>query len=337
MRNRAGDGSGEVKTNEFISVHPLDPGDAQFVAKMRVMAAPAKGVSRGVERRGQFDAVMASVLAPNDVKSEVETIGGVPGTWVRPANARPGCALLHLHGGWFNFGSAAAFTNFVGQIAARVGANAFIPDYRLAPEHPFPTATEDVWACYRGLAQKGYRRIVLTGDSAGGNLALGLANRIVEASGLPDAELVGVAVFSPVTDLTLSGETYETRADADPLFTRAQIAQLVQAYLRGADPKGALASPMAGPVAGLPPVRVHVGDDEVLLDDSRRYIAKAIAADVDAKIDVWMGMPHGFVGRVGTLKAADLAMDAVGVFLGERLGAPPASRCNGPGCTGVSS
>ena len=306
-----------LKTNDFASVHPLDPDDAQFVARMRVMAAPAKGISRGVEARGQFDAVMSSVLAPNNVRSDADAIGGVPGTWVRPASARPECALLHLHGGWFNFGSAAAFTNLVGQIAARVGVSAFIPDYRLAPEHPFPAAAEDVWACYRGLAQKGYRRIVLTGDSAGGNLALGLAARI--AGGLAEAELVGVAVFSPVTDLTLSGETYQTRADADPLFTRAQVAQLVQAYLRGADPNGALASPLAGPVAGLPPVRLHVGDDEVLLDDSRRYVARAIVEGVDAKLDVWMGMPHGFVGRVGALKAADQAMDEVGAFLAERL------------------
>ena len=308
-----------LKMNDFTSIHPLDPDDAPFVAKMRVMAAPAKGVSRGVEARGQFDAVMASVLAPNNMRSEADTIGGVPGTWVRPANARPGCALLHLHGGWFNFGSAAAFTNLVGQIAARIAVSAFIPDYRLAPEHSFPAATDDVWACYQGLAQKGHRRIVLTGDSAGGNLALGLAARIVGTGRSTDAELVGVAAFSPVTDLTLSGASYETRADADPLFTRAQVAQLVQAYLRDADPNKALASPLAGPVAGLPPVRLHVGDDEVLLDDSRRYVAKAIAAGVDAKLDVWMGMPHGFVGRVGALKAADQAMDAVGVFLAEVL------------------
>ena len=313
-----------LKTNDFASVRPLDPDDKQFVAKMRIMAASAKGIWHGVEARGQFDAVMASVLAPNDVRSDADVIGGVPGTLVRPANARPECALLHLHGGWFNFGSAAAFANLVGQIAARIGISAFIPDYRLAPEHPFPAAAEDVWACYRGLAQKGYRRIVFTGDSAGGNLALGLAGRIVGEGGLAEAELVGVAVFSPVTDLTLSGESYETRADADPLFTRAQVAQLVQAYLRGADPNGALASPLAGPVAGLPPVRLHVGDDEVLLDDSRRYVVRAIAAGVDAKLDVWMGMPHGFVGRVGTLKAADQAMDAVGVFLAERLGAAAA-------------
>jgi epsilon-lactone hydrolase len=307
-------------TNAFISAHPLDAGDAQFVAKMRLMAAPAKGVARGVEDRAQFDSLMASVLAPNNVKSEADTIGGVPGTWVRPSSARPGCALLHLHGGWFNFGSAAAFANLVGQIAVRINAAAFIPDYRLAPEHPFPAATADVWACYRGLAQKGYRRIVLTGDSAGGNLALGLAGRIVGAGGSADLELAGIAVFSPVTDLALSGESYETRAAADPLFTRGQVAQLVRAYLGDADPTDALASPLAGPVAGLPPLRVHVGDDEVLLDDSRRYVAKAVAAEVDAKLDIWMGMPHGFVGRVGALNAADQAMDAVGVFLAGRLG-----------------
>lgn len=309
-----------LKTNDFASVRPLDPDDAQIAAKMRVMTLPAKGVSRGVEARGQFDAVMASVLAPNNVRFEAGTIGDVPGTWVRPANARPGCALLHLHGGWFNFGSAAAFTNLVGQIATRVGVSAFIADYRLAPEHPFPAATDDVWACYKGLAQKGYRRLVLTGDSAGGNLALGLAGRIVSAGNSIDADLVGVAVFSPVTDLTLSGESYVTRAEADPLFARAQVAQLVQAYLRDADPGDPLASPLAGPLDGLVPVRVHVGDDEVLLDDSLRYVARAIIDGVDAKLDVWMGMPHGFIGRVGALKAADKAMDEVGAFLAEMLG-----------------
>jgi acetyl esterase/lipase len=136
---------------------------------------------------------------------------------------------------------------------------------------------------------------------------------------LVGAELAGIAVFSPVTDLALSGDSYETRAEADPLFTRPQVAQLVQAYLRDTNPTDRLASPLAGPLTGLPPVRVHVGDDEVLLDDSHRYFAKALANDVDAKLDIWMGMPHGFIGRIGMLKAADRSMDAVGVFLAERL------------------
>jgi epsilon-lactone hydrolase len=131
--------------------------------------------------------------------------------------------------------------------------------------------------------------------------------------------LVGAAVVSPVTDLTLSGRTYETRADADPLFTRPQVAELVRSYLERADANDPLASPLRGRLSGLPPVRIHVGDDEVLLDDSRRYVEGAAAAGVDARLEVWMGMHHGFVGNIGMVKAAPLALDALGQFLTERL------------------
>jgi epsilon-lactone hydrolase len=94
---------------------------------------------------------------------------------VVPARECPGReAILHLHGGWFNLGSAQAFRNLVGHIAARTGVDAFLPDYRLAPEHPFPAATEDVRACYLGLIERGFSKVAITGDSAGGNLALGL-------------------------------------------------------------------------------------------------------------------------------------------------------------------
>src|SRR5690242_21893871 len=121
---------------------------------------------------------MESVVPRDDVAIETETLGGIPGLWVKPASARPGEAILHLHGGWFNFGSAKADRHLVGHIAARAGARAFIPDYRLAPEHPFPAATDDVLACYQGLAERDVHRIALTGDSAGGNLALVLASRV---------------------------------------------------------------------------------------------------------------------------------------------------------------
>src|SRR5258708_3757406 len=170
----------------------------------------------GESKRGQFDAIMESVLPRDDVTIEVATLGGIPGIWVHPANWRRDEAILHLHGGWFNFGSAKAYRHLVGHIATRTGARAFIPDYRLAPEHPFPAATDDALACYRGLAGNGVRRIALTGDSAGGNLALGLASRVTGEAVSTDATLVGVAVLSPVTDLTLSGATYDTRVDADP-------------------------------------------------------------------------------------------------------------------------
>jgi len=125
--------------------------------------------------------------------------------------------------------------------------------------------------------------------------------------------------LSPVTDLTLSGATYETRADADPLFTRPQVAELVHSYLAGADAKLPLASPLLGRLSGMPSIRIHVGDDEVLLDDSLRFVERAIAAGVDVRVDVWMGMPHGFPGSSGRLKAAAQALDAIGAFLAERL------------------
>jgi acetyl esterase/lipase len=303
----------------FVVTHPLDPEDAAITAAFRAMVSSAKGARQGIEARGQFDAFMESVLPRDDVTFEADTLGGIPGLWVHPANRRSAEAIVHLHGGWFNFGSAKAYRHLVGHIAARAGARAFIPDYRLAPEHPFPAATDDVLACYRALAARGVHRVALTGDSAGGNLALVLASRVTGEPASINTTLVGVAVLSPVTDLTLSGATYETRAEADPLFTRPQVAELAHSYLGSADANHPLASPLHGRHSGMPSTRIHVGDDEVLLDDSLRYVERAVAAGVDAKVDVWMGMPHGFPGSIGRLNAAAQALDAVGAFLAERL------------------
>jgi epsilon-lactone hydrolase len=241
---------------------------------------------------------MESVLPRDDVTFEEDTLGGVPGLWVLPADWR---------------------SDLVGHIAARAGARAFIPNYRLAPEHPFPAATDDVLACYKGLADRDVYRIALTGDSAGGNLALSLASRVAGVEAVSNnATLVGVAVLSPVTDLTLSVASYETRAEADPFFTRPQVAELVNSYLKTANPKHPLASPLQARLSGMPPVRIHVGSDEVLLDDSLRYVERAFAAGVDARVDVWTGMPHGFAGGVGRSKAAAQTLDAIGTFLAVR-------------------
>jgi monoterpene epsilon-lactone hydrolase len=304
----------------FVEVHPLDPEDAAITAAIRGMAAPGKGaVQPAAQARTQFDAFMESVSPRGDVTFEPGAVGGVPGMWALPRSWRSEEALLHLHGGWFNFGSAKAYRHLVAHVAARAGARAFIPDYRLAPEHPFPAATDDAMACYRGLAANAVRRIAVTGDSAGGNLALGLASRVTAEASSNGAILIGTAVLSPVTDLTLSGASYETRAEADPFFTRPQVDALVRSYLGTADAKLPLASPLLGQLAGMPPVRIHVGDDEVLLDDSLRYAERTVVAGVDARVDVWKGMPHGFPTSVGRLKAAATALDAVGAFLTERL------------------
>ena len=311
--------NGTEGSGEMVVVHALDPADAPVIAQIRTAVRPQKGAPWRIESRKFYDALLEGVAPRADVTFESGTVGGVPGVWVRPASSRPDDAILHIHGGWFVSGSATAYRHLVGHIAVRAGASAFVPDYRLAPEHPFPAAVDDVLATYRGLADSGIRRIAVTGDSAGGNLALVLSSRVAGNAVPAKVSLVGVAAFSPVTDLTLSGATYETRADADLYFTKQQVAELVQSYLGSADANDPLASPLQGRLSGLPPVRIHVGDDEVLLDDSRRYVERVTAAGVDARLDVWTGMPHGFVAIIGPIRASTQALDAIGLFLTERF------------------
>jgi epsilon-lactone hydrolase len=303
----------------WSETHPLTPQDAAVVAAMRSMLGPQKGRLQGTAARVIFDDIMGHVVAPEGVTYEADTVGGIPGWWCKPSNARPGEAILHLHGGWYVWGSALAYRHFVGHIAASAGAVAFIPDYRLAPEHPFPAALLDAQASFRGLADSGIRRIAVVGDSAGGALGLTLLS-LAKAERAPGTvPPVGAVVLSPITDLTQSGPSWETRAESELYFTRSQCAALIQAFLAGHDPADPLASPLFGDLAGLPPIRVHVGEDEMLLDDSRRYVERAVASGVDAKVDVWQGMLHVFQNGVGRLGAASLALDSIGAFLAERL------------------
>jgi len=300
-------------------IHPLTPEDSAAMTALRSAVAGMKGKLEGVSARGPFNGIMEHVAAPDGVTFEADTVGGISGWWARPARIRKGAAILHLHGGWFNWGTAQAFRHLVGHIALSAGMDAFIPDYRLAPEHPFPAAVRDAEACYRGLIQSGIKKIVLTGDSAGGTLALVLLSIATKQAASGGVVPVAAVVMSPVTDLALTGERFETRAEADPYFIKSQVVRLVRSYLGESDPKNPLASPLYGDLTGLPPVRVHVGDDEVLLDDSRRYVERAVAAGLDAKLDVWMGMAHGFVNSVGHLQAANQALSAIGAFLSEQL------------------
>jgi len=304
----------------WSATHPITAEDKVAMAALRAMVEPLKGKLQGTAARPPFDAIMEHVPAPKDVSFEADTVGGISGWWCRPGHAQSEQAILHLHGGWFNWGSAKAFRNLVGHIAASAGANAFIPDYRLAPEHVFP-AVRDVESCYDGLIERGFARIAVVGDSAGGALALVLLRLVTARNTAGGVIPVGAVALSPVTDLTLSSESWKTRAAADPYFIKSQARELIRSYLSGADPTAPQASPLYGDLAGLPSVRLHVGDDEVLLGDALRYVARAVDAGVDARVDVWQGMPHGFASGVGKLAAANQALAAIGAFLARRLDA----------------
>jgi monoterpene epsilon-lactone hydrolase len=308
-----------AKADNLSVFHPITTEDAAAMAAMRTIVMPNKGRLQGTNARVPFDAIMERVTAPDGVTYEADTVGGVSGLWCKPRHARPGEVVLHIHGGWFNWGSAHAFRNMVGHIASRAGVQAFVPDYRLAPEHPFPAAPEDIRAIYLGLIERGFSKIAVTGDSAGGGLALGLIAFVSANATSGKRALVGAVAVSPVTDLSLSGESWTTRASADPYFTRSQATELVRSYLAGHDATDPLASPLHANPTGLPPIRVHVGDDEVLLTDSVRFVERAITAGVDAHLDVWQGMVHGFLGGVGRLAASSEALRLIGEFLMERF------------------
>jgi acetyl esterase/lipase len=272
-----------------------------------------------------FDAMFAATPGAAGVRIEPAMVGGIPGFWLRPDEAQLGACILYLHGGGYVLGSAQALTNFAGQIAARVGADTFVADYRLAPERPFPAAIDDAVAAYRGLAAEGVERIAVAGDSAGGGLTLALLSILAAEKAKGTLQPVGAAVMSPWTDLALTGASFESRAEADPIFTRGTLKTFADAYLHGqaaTDPK---ASALYAQLSDLPPIRIDVGDDEVLLDDSIRYTERARASGADVTLSIWKGMPHVFQSALGRFRAAEQSMNEIGDFLRQRLGHAEAS------------
>jgi acetyl esterase/lipase len=225
---------------------------------------------------------------------------------------------LYLHGGCYVLGTAEAFRNQASHFAKLAGADTFVPDYRRAPEDPFPAAVDDAWAVYRALAQEA-DKIAVAGDSAGGALALAILAAAASPAGRDVRPARGAVVMSPWVDLALTGKSMQERAEADPIFTRDVLAAFAAEYLQGQDPREPSASPLYGALTGLPPLRIDVGEDEILLDDSKRYAERARAAGVEVTLAIWAGMPHGFQGAVGKLVAANKAVEAAGRFLAARL------------------
>ena len=300
-------------TEIYHKEHLLDR--AAMVA-MRAMIALQPAADLGPGGRAAFDELMGRTPQADTVTYEAAEVGGVPGWWCRAPDATPGSAILYFHGGAYVVGSAQAYRNFVGQIAARAKVDAFIPDYALAPERPFPAAVEDAEAAYRGLVAARISKIAILGDLAGGGLALVIATRMTAAArdGLVPRPVVAV-VMSPWTDLALTGDSMTTRAGHDPLLTRDALEQARIAYLGAIDPKDPVASPLYGDVAGLPPVMLHVGEDEILLADARRMADSIATAGSTAELHVWQGMVHVFPANLALLRAAADALDIVATFI----------------------
>jgi len=271
------------------------------------------------EQRASFEEFFAAVpLAPGCVVAAISPPGPA-GETITPPDALPGCALLYFHGGGFFFGSLNTHRHLVSRLAAAAGITGFSIDYRLAPEHQLPAALDDALAAYRWLVGQGLtgNRIVLVGDSAGGNLAAATALRLREAK-LPRPG--GLLLISSWLDLTQSGASYQLRAAADPMLTHHTMCEVARIYVGAFDARHPWASPINGELSGLPPVMIQVGTDEVLLSESLVFAEKAALQGIDVRLHVWPEMVHDWPLFHAMLPQGTRAIAEAGRWIKETLG-----------------
>lgn len=246
-----------------------------------------------IARRQQEDRASKNPNIAADVEITPVSLGSVKGEWVVPSKIESHRVILYFHGGGYCFGSAEARRALVSEIAVAAGARALAIDYRLAPEHPFPAALDDAISAYRWLLGKGTspQGIVMVGDSAGGGLALSACMALRDGGAPLPAAVVGL---SPWTDLSMSGWSILKKAKSDPTVTFRNLSVCARHYLKNTNPTNPFASPLFGDFSNLPPLLIHVGSKEILLDDATRISDKADTAGISASVEVFDGMPHVF-------------------------------------------
>ncbi|WIM92526.1 alpha/beta hydrolase [Actinoplanes oblitus] len=285
------------------------------------LAATPKERGTVEQERAGFELFGTSRPLADGVRAEEVTLGGRPAVRLR-GDDQSRTVLLYLHGGGYVVGSARTGARLASALVARTGGTGYSLDYRLAPEHRFPAPVEDALAAYRELLRTtAPGDILVAGDSAGGGLAVALLVAVREA-GLPQP--AAAAVFSPWTDVTVSGDSVRTRAAADPLFDAAALRWYADHYAPTAEAARA-ASPIFADLSGLAPLLVQVGADELLLDDAVRLAARAAAGEVEVTLEVGPGLPHVYQLNFGALDDADDALDRAGAFLARRLPATVAA------------
>jgi monoterpene epsilon-lactone hydrolase len=241
-------------------------------------------------------------------------IQGIAGEWITPHIVAGQRTILYLHGGYFLSGSIQSHRNLAGNIAIAGEGRALIIDYRLAPEHPFPAGLEDALRAYDWLVEQGIlaKQIYLAGDSAGGGLVLSTLLALRER-GRP-IPAAGICL-SPATDLSMSGESWRLNAKKELVVNR-HISEKIQAlYLKEADPRNPLASPLYADLHGLPPLLIQVGSDEVLLSDSQSFAKCARQAGVEVTLEVWPKMQHVWQFTASMVPEARMAIEKIGVFI----------------------
>jgi len=248
------------------------------------------------------------------VRLEKEKIGDVSVELLTPPAPRAGLHLLYVHGGAFAMGSPRTHRGLTRRLAIACSACAVVPDYSLAPEHPWPEGLMDVLAVYRGLLARGVApsRIVVAGESAGGNLALALGHALKER-GVPQP--AGIACTSPWADLVGTGASLEAHRDQDMMVPVDAMPVAARMYAGDHDLRTPTISPLYGDFHGFPPLLIHVSSSEVLYDDACRVVQAAQAAGVSAELRVWPHVPHAFPAFADILPEARAAVAEIAAFV----------------------
>ena len=267
-----------------------------------------------IEKHRQSQDYFGILLGNNKEVSikEIE-LEGIHGEWISVNRAHmKKYIILYCHGGGYSTGSSLYARTLTTKLATSTSMDVLCFDYRLAPEHPYPAATEDAMKIWNYLMLLGYgaRDIIVAGDSAGGNMALSLVMKLkMENRLLPR----GIMLMSPWTDLTSSGKSHITKADIDPVLNANYINEMIENYAKGENLKNPLISPLFGSYEGFPPTYIQVGSNEILLNDSTMLHKKMVKENVSVKIDVFKGMWHVF--QMSPFKTAYEAMDKNAEFI----------------------
>ncbi|AZO08771.1 MULTISPECIES: alpha/beta hydrolase [unclassified Mesorhizobium] len=291
--------------------------DLAEIAAIRALLASRPRPVGWDERRARLDEVGSGWPVAQDIRCEAVVIDGLAAEWSLAPGSDKDKVLLFFHGGGYCSGSIKSHRRMVTEAGRAMGVRTLAIDYRRAPEHPFPAQHEDALAAWRFLAGQGIApdRIVVGGDSAGGNLSLSLAGRLRAAGErLPRC----LWLVSPWTDLSMSGATLSSKDGTDPIIHRAYLEELAAAYVPdGIDRRDPLISPLFADLKAFPPMLIQVGSAETLLSDAARLAEAAGAADVKVRLEVWPHMIHAWPVWNAELSAGRRALQSAGQFVRE--------------------
>jgi acetyl esterase/lipase len=268
--------------------------------------------------RDSLNSSSAMFPLADDITIEAVDCDGVPGEWTRAAGALDDAAMLYLHGGGYVIGAPSTHRNLCSALARSTGVSVLSLDYRLAPEHPHPAAVDDATRAYRWLLDRGIdaSRVAIAGDSAGGGLTVATLVKLRDDGVAQPGAAVAI---SPWVDIAMTGDSMQRLAGADPMIEPWALRQMAEWFIRDGDPLDPYASPLYADLSNLAPMLIHVGEVEVLLDDSRRLHASMIAADGDSTLVEFSEMVHVFHAFCGLVPEADAAVAQVAEFVRKRL------------------